>query len=133
MALAAGSRLDSYEIIALLGAGGMGEVYRARDLTLKREVAVKVLPAHYALEPDRLRRSLRWIRATSRGGDAGRRRPRWLAGVHTRYRNTRDLRSVSQVAVRLAPSDRQSRCCRFVRTDQYRETSRVTIDINRLY
>jgi serine/threonine protein kinase len=56
MALAAGSRLDSYEIIALLGAGGMGEVYRARDLTLKREVAVKVLPAQWAFEPDRLRR-----------------------------------------------------------------------------
>jgi serine/threonine protein kinase len=37
MPLAAGSRLGSYEIIALLGAGGMGEVYRARDLTLKRE------------------------------------------------------------------------------------------------
>src|SRR5713226_5344219 len=56
MPLAAGSRLDSYEIIALLGAGGMGEVYRARDLTLKREVAIKVLPAYWAREPDRLRR-----------------------------------------------------------------------------
>jgi serine/threonine protein kinase len=41
MSLAAGSRLNSYEIIALLGAGGMGEVYRARDLTLKREVGSK--------------------------------------------------------------------------------------------
>jgi serine/threonine protein kinase/Tol biopolymer transport system component len=56
MPLAAGSRLDSYEIIAPLGAGGMGEVYRARDLTLKREVAIKVLPAYWAREPDRLRR-----------------------------------------------------------------------------
>jgi hypothetical protein len=56
MPLAAGSRLGSYEIIALLGAGGMGEVYRARDLTLKREVAIKVLRAYCAHEPDRLRR-----------------------------------------------------------------------------
>ena len=56
MPLAAGARLDSYEIIAPLAAGGMGEVYRARDLTLKREVAIKVLPAYCAHEPDRLRR-----------------------------------------------------------------------------
>jgi serine/threonine protein kinase/Tol biopolymer transport system component len=56
MSLAAGSRLGSFEIIALLGAGGMGEVYRARDLTLKREVAIKVLRAYCAHDPDRLRR-----------------------------------------------------------------------------
>jgi serine/threonine protein kinase len=56
MSLAAGSRLDSYEIIALLGAGGMGEVYRAHDLALKREVAIKVLPAYCAREPERVRR-----------------------------------------------------------------------------
>src|SRR5271167_4278735 len=44
MPLAPGSRLDSYEIIAPLGAGGMGEVYRARDATLKRDVAIKGIP-----------------------------------------------------------------------------------------
>src|SRR5580704_8266318 len=56
MPLAAGTRLDAYEILALLGAGGMGEVYRARDPALKREVAIKVLPSFVSRDPDRLRR-----------------------------------------------------------------------------
>ncbi len=56
MALAAGTRIDGYEVIGLLGAGGMGEVYRARDPVLKREVAIKVLPAFVAADPERLRR-----------------------------------------------------------------------------
>jgi eukaryotic-like serine/threonine-protein kinase len=56
MPLAAGTRLDSFEIVAPLGAGGMGEVYRARDPILKREVAIKVLPAYVSQDPERLRR-----------------------------------------------------------------------------
>jgi eukaryotic-like serine/threonine-protein kinase len=56
MTLAAGTKLGPYEILAPLGAGGMGEVYRARDARLKREVAVKVLPALYSEDPERLRR-----------------------------------------------------------------------------
>jgi eukaryotic-like serine/threonine-protein kinase len=56
MALAPGTRLDTYEILGLLGAGGMGEVYRARDPVLKREVAIKVLPAYFSQDPERLRR-----------------------------------------------------------------------------
>jgi serine/threonine protein kinase len=56
MAISAGSRLGPYEILALLGAGGMGEVWRARDTRLKREVAVKVLPSSYAANSERLRR-----------------------------------------------------------------------------
>ena len=54
--LSSGSRLGSYELIAPLGAGGMGEVYRARDLKLGREVAIKVLPDLFAGDPDRLAR-----------------------------------------------------------------------------
>jgi len=56
MALASGSKLGPYEIIAPLGAGGMGEVYRARDPRIGREVAIKVLPASFSSDPDRLRR-----------------------------------------------------------------------------
>jgi dipeptidyl aminopeptidase/acylaminoacyl peptidase len=56
MALASGTKLGPYEIVAPLGAGGMGEVYRARDTRLGREVAVKVLPSGLAKDPDRLRR-----------------------------------------------------------------------------
>jgi Tol biopolymer transport system component len=54
--IAAGSRLGPYEILAPIGAGGMGEVYRARDPRLGREVAIKVLPASFSSDPDRLRR-----------------------------------------------------------------------------
>jgi hypothetical protein len=56
MTLSSGTKLDSYELLGLLGAGGMGEVYRARDSALKREVAIKVLPAFVSQDPDRLRR-----------------------------------------------------------------------------
>ncbi len=56
MSLPPGTRLGPYEILSTVGAGGMGEVYRARDARLKREVAVKVLPASFSSDPDRLRR-----------------------------------------------------------------------------
>ena len=55
-ALAPGTRLGTYEILSSIGAGGMGEVYRARDHKLQREVAVKVLPQSFAYDPDALAR-----------------------------------------------------------------------------
>ena len=54
MPLAAGLRLGPYEILSAIGAGGMGQAYRARDTQLKREVAIKVLPEPFAQDADRL-------------------------------------------------------------------------------
>src|SRR5678810_1176376 len=51
-----GSRLGAYELVGIIGAGGMGIVYRARDLKLQREVALKVLPEAVAQDPDRIAR-----------------------------------------------------------------------------
>src|SRR5690348_14173214 len=56
MGITPGSRLGSYEVIGLLGEGGMGQVYRARDARLDREVAIKVLPDAVAGDPERLAR-----------------------------------------------------------------------------
>ncbi|HYK41636.1 MAG TPA: serine/threonine-protein kinase, partial [Thermoanaerobaculia bacterium] len=56
MSLVAGARLGSYEIIGPLGAGGMGEVYRARDVRIGRTVAIKVLPPSLSADPDSRRR-----------------------------------------------------------------------------
>ena len=65
MTLAPGSRLGPYEIVSQLGAGGMGEVYRARDPRLARDVAIKVLPASVAGEPETLARFEREARAVA--------------------------------------------------------------------
>src|SRR5262249_44870967 len=59
MSVEVGTRLGSLEITALLGKGGMGEVYRARDTKLKREVAIKILPEEFSRDADRVSRFLR--------------------------------------------------------------------------
>src|ERR1700737_4262060 len=56
MPLSAGTKLGPYEVLAPIGAGGMGEVYRARDTKLKREVAIKALPDAFARDPERMAR-----------------------------------------------------------------------------
>ena len=56
MTLASGTKLGPYEILSPLGAGGMGEVYRAKDWKLRREVAIKVLPSAVSGDPERLAR-----------------------------------------------------------------------------
>jgi eukaryotic-like serine/threonine-protein kinase len=65
MALQAGTRLGAYEVLSLLGAGGSGEVYRARDTRLNREVAIKVLAAERVTDPDRRRRFVQEAQAAS--------------------------------------------------------------------
>ncbi|MBI4263723.1 MAG: hypothetical protein HY657_05070 [Acidobacteria bacterium] len=69
MSLPAGTRLGPYEVVSLLGMGGMGEVYKARDTRLDRTVALKVLPSHVAGAPEfreRFEREVRTIAALNR-------------------------------------------------------------------
>jgi len=66
MSLTPGSRLGPYEIVAPLGAGGMGEVWRAKDTILDREVAIKILPTAFSSEPERLARFEREAKVLSR-------------------------------------------------------------------
>src|SRR5438876_7776966 len=56
MSIAPGARFDRYEILSLLGKGGMGEVYLAQDTRLRRKIALKLLPAQFTTDPDRVRR-----------------------------------------------------------------------------
>ena len=65
MSLSAGTKLGPYELVALIGAGGMGEVYKARDTRLGRDVAVKVMPVSFAADPERLRRFEQEARAVA--------------------------------------------------------------------
>ena len=78
MGLTPGTRLGAYQILSALGAGGMGEVYRARDGTLQRDVALKILPELFALNPDRLSRFRREAQL-----ERGERQPRLAAALRS--------------------------------------------------
>src|SRR5262249_28742639 len=65
MNLAPGTRLGRYEIRALIGTGGMGEIYKAADTELERTVALKILPQEFAADPTRMRRFIQEARAAS--------------------------------------------------------------------
>ena len=65
MAIAAGQKIGPYEVAGQIGAGGMGEVYKARDPRLGRDVAIKVLPATFSADPDRLQRFAQEARAAA--------------------------------------------------------------------
>jgi len=65
MTVLPGSKIGPYDIAAQIGAGGMGEVYRARDSRLGRDVAIKVLPASFSADPDRLHRFAQEARAAA--------------------------------------------------------------------
>jgi serine/threonine protein kinase len=66
MALTSGTKLGPYEIVSPLGAGGMGEVYRARDSRLERTVAIKILPSHLSADPNLRQRLEREAKAVSK-------------------------------------------------------------------
>ena len=98
MALTTGTRLGPYEILSALGAGGMGEVYRAKDTRLHRDVAIKVLPDLFVNDPERLLRNVSLMvmvealaelaRTTLATATAVRTRVRVIRKSHVRLRST---------------------------------------------
>ena len=82
MALAPGVRLGPYEIVSALGAGGMGEVYKARDTRLDRTVAIKVLPEHVAADPELNVNATHVVHSGVSGNNGGyHTHPRFLEGL----------------------------------------------------
>src|ERR1700750_449488 len=65
MTATSGQRIGPYQVVGQIGAGGMGEVYRAHDARLNRDVAIKVLPSSFSSDPDRLRRFAQEARAAA--------------------------------------------------------------------
>ena len=92
MTLQPGTRLGSHEIVAPIGAGGIGEVYRARDTKLGRDVALKVLPAELASSPERLERFQREAR-----------RGRAESRAHRELREQREFTVLHEFVMWVAP------------------------------
>ena len=122
MALSAGTNLGPYEMLSPIGAGGMGEVYRARDTALDREVAIKVLPANLALDPEA---SARFEREAEGRGCA-------VAPEHPRDPRVRQPRGVAYIVTELLEGDtlrarldaaRSSRCRRWTTGSRSRGAS----------
>jgi Tol biopolymer transport system component len=103
MALAAGSLVGPYEIVSLLGVGGMGEVYRARDTRLNRPVALKVLPPRFAADPDRLARFNREAQALAALNHPN------IAAVHTIEEATEPPTLVLELVEGITLADRIAR------------------------
>ena len=104
MPLAAGTRLGVFEILAPLGKGGMGEVYRAKDTKLEREVAVKILPEEMAKRPERMARFQREAKLPR--SSSHRRHPRAPRGGRAALpRSWRDARGSAETST--APRGRR--------------------------
>ena len=108
MILAAGQRLGPYAVVAPLGAGGMREVYRATDTKLGREVAIKVLPADFARDADRLARFEREARRVHFPGGEGLTRVSVDGGLSSRFQTAGGLRVGAPSVVFQAPSCERS-------------------------
>jgi len=91
MPIAAGTKFGTYEIESLVGAGGMGEVYRARDTRLQRIVAIKVLPAHLSSNPDQPTRFVQEAKAISALQPAHRRQPGLTPNSSARFCGLRSI------------------------------------------
>src|ERR1700693_788486 len=95
MALQPGTRLGSFEVLDPLGKGGMGEVYRARDMRLGRDVAIKVLPEAFAKDPERLARFEREARLLASVNHPA------IAAIY----GVEDLEGVACIVMELAPGE----------------------------
>ena len=78
MALTVGSQLGHYDVTAIIGEGGMGQVYQVTDTKLNRHVALKILPEAFAADPDRLARFQREAQGSTHREECGERLDTWL-------------------------------------------------------
>src|SRR5687767_12253927 len=120
MPLTIGSRIGVYDIVAAIGAGGMGEVYRGRDTSLERDVAIKVLPDVFAEDPDRAARFEREARVLASLNHPN------IAAIHGLERSgARSFWCWSSCRARPLPSGLEQVRCRSARRCHWRGRSRT--------